>query len=115
MKEAYAAIAVLLTFIHQSYANLDIITLNTIGGTWIQEAEGTLAVGDVPSPMTGDVALWSAIMTDKGTFSKESPKMPNLGILWLIRLSDTQGHATNEPGMVGLCAQGIFQASRIRL
>jgi hypothetical protein len=63
-----ACTTLLLTFIHQSYANLDIVTLNTIGGTWIQEAEGTLVVGGIPNPMTGDVASWSAIMTDKGDF-----------------------------------------------
>jgi hypothetical protein len=68
MKGTCAIICVLVTLLYQSYANLDIITLNTNSGTWIQEAEGTLVVGDVPNPMTGDVALWSAIMTDKGDF-----------------------------------------------
>lgn len=68
MKAIYAAIGVLSTLIHRSCANLDIITLNTNGNAWIQEAVATLVVGNVPNPITGDVALWSAIMMDKRDF-----------------------------------------------
>ncbi len=68
MKKTSAALGVFLTLINPAYANLDIITLPTKGDAWIQEAAATLVVGDVPNPMTGDVALWSAIMTDKGDF-----------------------------------------------
>ena len=68
MKSIYAAFVVFLALIHHGSANIDFVTLNTNSDTWIQEAEGTLVVGDVPNPMTGDVALWSAIMTDKRDF-----------------------------------------------
>lgn len=68
MKGLYAATSVFLTLIRQSQANVDFVTLATSGSTWIQEADATLVVGDVPSSMTGDVALWSAIMMDKGDF-----------------------------------------------
>ena len=50
------------------HANLDIITLRASTDAYIQEVTATLVVGDVPNPMTGDVALWSAIMTDKADF-----------------------------------------------
>lgn len=70
MKWVSSGVGAFLMVICPCYANLDFVTLNadTGGGTWIQEAEGTLVVGDVPTPMTGDVALWSAIMTDKRDF-----------------------------------------------
>ena len=64
----YTAIATLLALIHQSYANLDIITLVARDGTWIQEAVATLVVGQTPNPITGDIALWSAIMMDQQDF-----------------------------------------------
>lgn len=65
---SYAAITVLSTLLPQSHANLDVITLTAKSGTWIQEAAATLVVGNVPNPITGDVALWSAIMMDKRDF-----------------------------------------------
>lgn len=68
MKGTYAAIGAFLALIQQAAANLDIITLNTNSDTWIQEAVTTLVVGDTPNPITGDVALWSAIMMDKEDF-----------------------------------------------
>lgn len=68
MKVSITVLGALCTLIGQSYANLDIITLNTNRDTWIQEAVATLVLGDVPSPITGDVALWSAIMMDKNDF-----------------------------------------------
>jgi hypothetical protein len=68
MKTSCAAIGAFLTLVHQSYANLDIITLPTNDNTWIQEATATLVLGDVPNPITGDIALWSAIMMDKEDF-----------------------------------------------
>lgn len=58
----------ILFLIRPSYGNLDVITLNTKGDTYIQEAVATLVVGDIPNPITGDVALWSAIMMDKRDF-----------------------------------------------
>ena len=68
MKGVYTAIGTVLALIHQSHANLDVITLNTKSDTYIQEATATLVVGNVPNPITGDVALWSAIMLDKQDF-----------------------------------------------
>ncbi len=68
MKRAYIAIGVFLAFFRQTGANLDVITLHVKSGNYIQEAEATLVLGDVPNPMAGDVALWSAIMMDKGDF-----------------------------------------------
>ena len=60
--------SVLLAIVHESRANLDVISRVTKDGTWIQEAVATLVLGEVPNPMTGDVALWSAIMMDKRDF-----------------------------------------------
>jgi hypothetical protein len=68
MMKAYAAFGVILALIHESHANLDVVTLNAHRDAWIQEAIATLVVGDTPNPITGDVALWSAIMTDKRDF-----------------------------------------------
>ncbi|KAI0379393.1 hypothetical protein F5Y04DRAFT_282815 [Hypomontagnella monticulosa] len=89
MKGIYAAIGVVLLLVGHSRANLDIIILNTRGDTWIQEASATLVLGDVPNPMAGDVALWSAIMMDKRDFLQgvtenalNSPYCPNLGKNW---------------------------------
>jgi hypothetical protein len=47
-----------------SSANKDFITLHTNGNAWIQEAIATLVLPDIPYPVTGDIALWSAIMMD---------------------------------------------------
>ena len=69
MKSQPAAIlGVLLALASTVRSNLDVVTLPTCGDAYIQEASATLVVGNVPNPMTGDVALWSAIMTDKGDF-----------------------------------------------
>ncbi|KAH8650961.1 hypothetical protein BGZ60DRAFT_569392 [Tricladium varicosporioides] len=105
MRGTSTIICALLAYIHQSYANLDIITLNTNSGTWIQEAEATLVVGDVPNPMTGDVALWSAIMTDKGDFlqgvtenAEPSPYCTNLGRNWCTFAYDLVGSQVAKNG-----------------
>ena len=68
MTGARATTLISLALIGQSWANLDVITLNANRDAWIQEAAATLVVGDVPNPITGDVALWSAIMMDKRDF-----------------------------------------------
>ncbi|KAI8650266.1 hypothetical protein NCS57_01359700 [Fusarium keratoplasticum] len=59
-----AALATLSALIQHSIANLDVVTLYAKPNAYIQEASATLVVGDVPSPITGDVALWSAIMME---------------------------------------------------
>ena len=68
MKATLVVVSIVAMLIKQSVANLDVITLNTKRDNWIQEATATLVVGDVPTTDTGDVALWSAIMMDKGDF-----------------------------------------------
>lgn len=68
MRTSHAAISVLLTLVGQSRANKDVISLYTNTGVYIEEASATLVLGDTPSPMTGDVALWSAIMMDQQDF-----------------------------------------------
>jgi len=37
-------------------------------GAWIQEAFATLLIGGTPTPVTGDVALWTGMLTDKNDF-----------------------------------------------
>ena len=68
MKASWAALGAFLSLVHQSAANLDVITLPANGNTYIQEAVATLVLGDVPNPITGDIALWSAIMMDQQDF-----------------------------------------------
>ncbi|KAJ0357981.1 hypothetical protein COL154_009633 [Colletotrichum chrysophilum] len=43
-------------------ANSDIVTLFTNGNAYIQEATATLVLPELPSAISGDVAIWSAIM-----------------------------------------------------
>ncbi|KAF4918113.1 hypothetical protein CGCVW01_v009173 [Colletotrichum viniferum] len=43
-------------------ANSDIVTLFTNGNAYIQEASATLVLPELPSAISGDVAIWSAIM-----------------------------------------------------
>ena len=47
-----------------SSANKDFIPLHTTGNAWIQEAIATLVLPEIPYTVTGDIALWSAIMMD---------------------------------------------------
>jgi hypothetical protein len=58
----------ILAVLPASNANLDVISLFTARDVWIQEAVATLVVSNVPSQSTGDVALWTGIMTDKRDF-----------------------------------------------
>ncbi|PSK42113.1 hypothetical protein B9Z65_4027 [Elsinoe australis] len=64
MKGVYSAIGALASFIAQAQANSDIISLYTNGATWIQEASATLILPPLPNPVSGDVAIWSAIMME---------------------------------------------------
>ncbi|OTB01885.1 hypothetical protein M426DRAFT_14039 [Hypoxylon sp. CI-4A] len=105
MKGIATAISAFLALAHQSLANLDIITLNTQGDLWIQEASATLVLGDVPNPMAGDVALWSAIMMDKRDFLQgvtenalNSPYCPNLGSKWCNFAYTLVGSRTAQNG-----------------
>lgn len=64
MRSVAVATAVGLSLITGAVANKDAITLITNGNSWIKEAVATLVVPDLPAPVTGDIALWSAIMMD---------------------------------------------------
>jgi hypothetical protein len=68
MKGTWAAISAIAALVQQSAASFEFITLSTRGSTYIQEAEAALVLGDVPYPINGDVALWSAIMMDQRDF-----------------------------------------------
>ncbi|KAM0547276.1 hypothetical protein ACHAPJ_010411 [Fusarium lateritium] len=60
--KTFATLGALATLFQQAAANLDVVTLFAKSDAYIQEASATLVLGDVPNPITGDVALWSAIM-----------------------------------------------------
>ncbi|KAF5009362.1 hypothetical protein FDECE_4418 [Fusarium decemcellulare] len=79
-----AALGVLATLVQQALGNLDIVTLFAKSDAYIQEASATLVVGDVPNPITGDVALWSAIMMENSA-------------------SFLQGVTENAPAGLGYC------------
>lgn len=70
MRNFALATACGLSLITGAVANKDAITLITNGNSWIREAVATLVVPELPASVTGDIALWSAIMMDdyKGDF-----------------------------------------------
>ncbi|PCD25904.1 hypothetical protein AU210_012338 [Fusarium oxysporum f. sp. radicis-cucumerinum] len=60
--KTFATLGALAALFRQAAANLDVVTLFAKADAYIQEASATLVLGDIPNPITGDVALWSAIM-----------------------------------------------------
>ncbi|KAF4981514.1 hypothetical protein FZEAL_2699 [Fusarium zealandicum] len=82
--KTFAAVGVLSTLVSQAIANLDVVTLFAKPNAYIQEASATLVVGDVPNPITEDVALWSAIMMEN-------------------QASFLQGVTENAPAGLGYC------------
>jgi hypothetical protein len=64
MRSAAVITAVGLSLIMGAIANKDAITLITNGNSWIKEAVATLVLPELPDSVTGDIALWSAIMMD---------------------------------------------------
>lgn len=64
MKSSALFTGVGLSLIAGAVANKDAITLNTRGDSWIKEAVATLVLPELPESVTGDLALWSAIMMD---------------------------------------------------
>ena len=64
MRNVAIATASVLALITGTVANKDAITLITNGNSWIREAVATLVVPELPASVTGDIALWSAIMMD---------------------------------------------------
>lgn len=89
MKGKPAAITACLALIQQAAATLDIISLYTSGGATIVEASATVILPSVPNPITGDLALWSAIQLDRDFIQGVSENAPaglgyctNLGSNW---------------------------------
>lgn len=64
MKSSTFITGVGLSLIAGAVANKDALTLHTQGNSWINEAVATLVLPGVPDSVTGDLALWSAIMMD---------------------------------------------------
>lgn len=64
MKTGLTALGLWVSLIGGISANKDVVTLNTNGEAWIREATATLVVPELPGEVTGDIALWSAIMMD---------------------------------------------------
>lgn len=64
MKTGLTALGLWVSLISRISANKDVITLNTNGKAWIEEATATLVLPQLPGEVTGDIALWSAIMMD---------------------------------------------------
>jgi hypothetical protein len=83
-----------LSLITGAVANKDAITLITNGNSWIREAVATLVVPELPASVTGDIALWSAIMMDdyKGDF--------------------LQGVTSSSPSYVGFTNHTILNRAR---
>lgn len=90
MKNSTIIAGVGLSLVAGAVANKDAITLVTSGNGWIREAVATLVVPEIPDTVTGDIALWSAIMMDdyNGDFlqgvTSSSPPYVHLGITLLI-------------------------------
>ncbi|CAI6016767.1 unnamed protein product [Clonostachys chloroleuca] len=84
--KSFATFGVLVAFFsgEQVVANKDVVTLYAKSNAYIQEASATLVLGDVPNPITGDVALWSAIMMEN-------------------QASFLQGVTENAPAGLGYC------------
>ncbi|TGJ81876.1 hypothetical protein E0Z10_g6895 [Xylaria hypoxylon] len=76
MKRTSAVIGVLFTLVHQVFANIDLIGLYASGGATIVEASATLVLPSAPNPITGDVALWSAIQLDRDFIQGVSENAP---------------------------------------
>jgi hypothetical protein len=89
MKGRFTSVSAWLTFIHETVATLDLISLYTSGNSTIVEASATLVLPGVPSPLTGDIALWSALQLDRDFIQGVSESAPvglgycaNLGSNW---------------------------------
>lgn len=62
MKGVQATVLAALAGLAQ--ANSDIVSLYTSGSAYITEASATLVLPKLPNPVSGDVAIWSAIMME---------------------------------------------------
>ncbi|KAJ0311203.1 hypothetical protein COL5a_002381 [Colletotrichum fioriniae] len=76
---------VLATLVGLTQANSDIVSLFTNGAAYIQEASATLVLPKLPSSVSGDVAIWSAIMMEnqasflQGVTSNSPSSNPTVG------------------------------------
>ncbi|KAI1296005.1 hypothetical protein F5Y03DRAFT_410329 [Xylaria venustula] len=89
MKGIPAALAVFVTLAHQASANVDHVSLYASSSATIIEASATLVLPSAPNPISGDVALWSAIQLDSDFIQGVSENAPsgsgyctNLGSNW---------------------------------
>ncbi|KAI1346351.1 hypothetical protein F5Y01DRAFT_321941 [Xylaria sp. FL0043] len=89
MKSFLLALGVLSTLVHRASANVDHVSLYVSGGATIIEASATLVLPSAPNPITGDVALWSAIQLDSDFIQGVTENAPsgsgyctNLGTNW---------------------------------
>lgn len=97
MKGIHAAIGGVLTALAGlAQANSDIVSLYTNGAAYIQEATATLVLPKLPSSVSGDVAIWSAIM------------MQN-------QASFLQGVTSNSPTGYDANLQGTYRDARLML
>lgn len=65
MKGVQATVgSVLAALAGLAQANSDIVSLYTSGSVYITEASATLVLPKLPSSVSGDVAIWSAIMME---------------------------------------------------
>ncbi|KAI1274832.1 hypothetical protein F5Y07DRAFT_390247 [Xylaria sp. FL0933] len=89
MKGILLALGVLSTLVYRASANVDHVSLYASGGATITEASATLVLPSAPNPITGDVALWSAIQLDIDFIQGVTENAPsgsgyctNLGTNW---------------------------------
>ncbi|OHF04194.1 hypothetical protein CORC01_00533 [Colletotrichum orchidophilum] len=69
MKGVHTALGgVVVTFIALVQGNSDIVSLSTNGAAYIQEASATLILPKLPSSVSGDVSIWSAIMMEQHAY-----------------------------------------------
>ncbi|KAI1148313.1 hypothetical protein F4825DRAFT_454610 [Nemania diffusa] len=87
MKGSSASIGAWLTLISQTIAILDLLSLYTSGNATIVEASATLVLPVVPNPLTGDVALWSALRRD-GDFIQGVSESAPLGLGYCANLGN---------------------------
>ncbi|KAJ3573357.1 hypothetical protein NPX13_g4732 [Xylaria arbuscula] len=89
MKGLTTFLSALLTLAHQVSANVDHVSLYASNGATIVEADATLVLPSTPNPISGDVALWSAIQLNSDFLQGVSENAPaglgyctNLGSNW---------------------------------
>ncbi|KAI9674311.1 MAG: hypothetical protein M1822_009560 [Bathelium mastoideum] len=64
MKSVYTTIGAIALMAVHVQANTDLVTLEASTAAWIQEADATVILPQLPNPVSGHNSLWSAIYTD---------------------------------------------------